>query len=232
MVAVSPTATSSTSVWTNAGNKFPRLGWSLKMQSARYGLRRSSFFQGTAIVSSGFGELIDTGRLAARRPLSVVAGKIDTKDKWWERGGDIANLVNIHDTSEFLEALGSAGKRLVVVDFYAQWCGACRALYPKVCKLATENEDVLFLKVNFDANKPLCKSLGVKVLPYFHMYRGSDGRVADFSCSVSKVQRLRDALKEQLDPENTSSTKATPVLDTIEDLKQLQPESEHVAPSK
>ena len=56
-----------------------------------------------------------------------------------------------------------ARDRLVVIDFYANWCGACKALYPKLCKLSEENPDMVLLKVNFDENKQLCKALGVKV---------------------------------------------------------------------
>jgi thioredoxin-like negative regulator of GroEL len=97
---------------------------------------------------------------------------------------------------QFLRELQSAGESLVVVDFYARWCGACRALYPKLCKLAVLNPEVVFLKVEFDDNKDLCRSMGVKVLPFFHMYKGKAGKVAGFSASVTKVNRLRDALEE------------------------------------
>ena len=38
---------------------------------------------------------------------------------------------------------------------------------------------------------PECGMFCVQVLPYFHFYRGSGGRVAAFSASVSKIQRLR-----------------------------------------
>lgn len=48
----------------------------------------------------------------------------------------------------------------------------------------------MFLKVNFDANKSMCKALNVKVLPYFHFYRGADGQLESFSCSLAKVRRL------------------------------------------
>ena len=53
--------------------------------------------------------------------------------------------------------------RLVILDFYAQWCGSCKALYPKLAKLSEEHPDILLLKVNFDENKTMCKALDVKV---------------------------------------------------------------------
>jgi len=40
----------------------------------------------------------------------------------------------------------------------------------------------------------------VQVLPYFHIYHGAEGRVAAFSCTVSKFQRMRDALEEYYTP--------------------------------
>mmetsp|Transcript_18353 Transcript_18353/g.22036 ORF Transcript_18353/g.22036 Transcript_18353/m.22036 type:complete len:257 (-) Transcript_18353:1217-1987(-) len=128
--------------------------------------------------------------------VQVFAGRIDTSDKWWEKNSELDNLIDINSTQEYVDALQGAGDRLVIVDFYATWCGACRALYPKICRFARDNPEILFIKVNFDENKPMCKSLGVKVLPFFHFYRGADGRLAAFSASISKVQRLRDAIKE------------------------------------
>lgn len=147
----------------------------------------------------------------------TVAGRISTTDRWWEKGEKLPNLVDINNTEEFLQALGGAGDQLVVVDFYAQWCAACRAMYPKLHQIASQNEDVLFLKVNFEANKQVCKSLSVKVLPYFHLYRGSTGRVAEFSCSITRVRRLREAIAEQKG--DKEGLEAAPHLDTIEDLK-------------
>lgn len=61
----------------------------------------------------------------------------------------------------------------------------------QVVLLAEANKDVIFLAINFDENKALARGVGVKVLPFFHLYRGAEGRVDAFSASVSKVQRLR-----------------------------------------
>ena len=116
---------------------------------------------------------------------------------------------------------------MVVLDVYARWCGACRALYPKLSKIAKEYPDVIFVKVNFDANKELCRSLGVKVLPYFKFYRGNEGCVAQFSASIAKIKLLRSALVEH-SAARCDVDKSTPAVhyDDLEDLKELEALSE------
>uniref|UniRef100_A0A0E0KZJ4 Thioredoxin domain-containing protein n=1 Tax=Oryza punctata TaxID=4537 RepID=A0A0E0KZJ4_ORYPU len=123
---------------------------------------------------------------------AVVSDKSE-QPKWWEKNAG-PNMIDIHSTQEFLDALRDAGDRLVIVEFYGTWCGSCRALFPRLCRTAVENPDILFLKVNFDENKPMCKRLNVKVLPYFHFYRGADGQLEAFSCSLAKFQKLKDAI--------------------------------------
>ncbi|KAI3915194.1 hypothetical protein MKX01_035453 [Papaver californicum] len=113
--------------------------------------------------------------------------------KWWERNTS-PNMIDIHSTEEFLNALSQAGEKLVITEFYGTWCGSCRALFPKFCRIAQENKDIVFLKVDFDKNKQMCKSLNVKVLPFFHFYRGADGLLESFSCSLAKFQKLKDAI--------------------------------------
>lgn len=105
-----------------------------------------------------------------------------------------ANMADLHSTQEFVEALSEAGEKLVVVEFFATWCGSCRALFPKLCKLAGDYPEVMFYKIELEENKPLCKSLNIRVLPYFHFYRGASGRLDAFPASLTKIQRLKDAL--------------------------------------
>lgn len=63
--------------------------------------------------------------------LQVQAAVAETdQPKWWERS--VPNMIDIHSTQEFLSALGQAGDRLVIVEFYGTWCASCRALFPKV----------------------------------------------------------------------------------------------------
>ncbi|MCO5592531.1 hypothetical protein L7F22_046534 [Adiantum nelumboides] len=122
--------------------------------------------------------------------LQVYAGGDPSQTdgtKWWQKGS-VSNLRDVNSTQDFLDALSNAGEKLVVVEFFATWCGSCKALYPKLCQLAGEHPDIEFLKVNFDENKAMCKSLNVKVLPFFHFYRGAEGRLDSFSCSLSKLE--------------------------------------------
>ncbi len=109
-----------------------------------------------------------------------------------------ANFVHVDTVQELVDELGEGARldQLVVVDFFAPWCRACRALFPKFKKLCIENPNVRFVGVNFEENKGLARGLGVKVLPFFHFYRGAEGRVGAFTASVSKVQLLKDAIAD------------------------------------
>ncbi|CAH8275308.1 unnamed protein product [Arabidopsis lyrata] len=154
-----------------------------------YGLSSSSL-----TTSSPIGNLVFSSR---KQFLSVKVQALAAETeqpKWWERKAG-PNMIDITSTEQFLNALKDAGERLVIVDFYGTWCGSCRAMFPKLCKTAKEHPEILFLKVNFDENKSLCKSLNVKVLPYFHFYSGADGQVESFSCSLAKFQKLREAIE-------------------------------------
>ncbi|KAL2619866.1 hypothetical protein R1flu_000071 [Riccia fluitans] len=132
--------------------------------------------------------------VAAAGPVNVAVAETEgRKEKWWEQG-KLPNMVDVHSTQEFLDALKGSEDKLVVVEFFASWCGSCRALYPAFCKLVKQYSDVSFIKVEFEENKPMCKTLNIKVLPFFHVYKGAAGKLEAFSCSLSKIQKLKDAI--------------------------------------
>lgn len=80
------------------------------------------------------------------------------------------------DEAQLQERLGKG--KSVVVDFYADWCGPCRAVAPELDKLAQEHADVEFVKVDADANPDLLQRLGIMGIPTLIRFDGSGQEVA------------------------------------------------------
>lgn len=58
------------------------------------------------------------------------------------------------------------GDKPAIIDFYANWCGPCRQLAPKLEKLVDElNGEVLLYKVNVDNNRDLAYQFNVESIP-------------------------------------------------------------------
>lgn len=64
--------------------------------------------------------------------------------------------------------------KLVLVDFYADWCAPCKKMKPYLEKIAVEMEDkVTLIRINADENKELCKNLNVTALPVLKLYKNN-----------------------------------------------------------
>ena len=67
--------------------------------------------------------------------------------------------------SNFEEAALKSGK-VTVVDFWAQWCGPCRAIAPIIEELSNEYDDnVLIGKVDVDSNQQLAMEYSIRSIP-------------------------------------------------------------------
>ncbi|CAH8499834.1 unnamed protein product [Dicrocoelium dendriticum] len=74
-------------------------------------------------------------------------------------------------------------EKLIVVDFYAEWCPPCQKISPIFEELANQFQDVCFVKVDVDANRPTSKEYNIKCMPTFvfmknkrivHQFSGAD----------------------------------------------------------
>ncbi|KAI8070451.1 Allergen Cop c 2 [Gongronella butleri] len=64
-----------------------------------------------------------------------------------------------------------ASDKLVVIDFYATWCGPCKLISPKFEKLVDEYPDVIFAKVDVDEAADVAAEVGVRAMPTFMFFR-------------------------------------------------------------
>ena len=69
-------------------------------------------------------------------------------------------------SEEDLKKIRSKGK-LVVIDWYAHWCGPCKAFKPTFQKMAEEQTDILFCKIDVDENKELATQYAIRSMPTF-----------------------------------------------------------------
>ncbi|NMA05163.1 MAG: thioredoxin [Acholeplasmataceae bacterium] len=60
---------------------------------------------------------------------------------------------------------------LVLVDFFATWCGPCKMISPQLEELAKEKSDVKFLKVDVDNHPDLKVSYQVKSIPTLVLFK-------------------------------------------------------------
>ena len=58
------------------------------------------------------------------------------------------------------------GEKPAIVDFYADWCGPCRAIAPTLQQLAEQyGEEIVIYKVNIDKSPELAQAFGIRSIP-------------------------------------------------------------------
>ena len=81
----------------------------------------------------------------------------------------------------------------VLVDFWAPWCGPCKAIAPILEELSTElSESVKIGKVNVDNNSELASQYEVRAIPTIKIFK--DGEVADTVVGLSSKEDLTNRL--------------------------------------
>jgi thioredoxin 1 len=79
-------------------------------------------------------------------------------------------------TDETFEREVLAAERPVIVDFWAPWCGPCKAVEKVFHELEAEHGGVLFARVNVDENTAAAARCGVLSLPTAIVFEGGEAR--------------------------------------------------------
>lgn len=104
----------------------------------------------------------------------------------------------IHVTDAAFEKTVLNSTTPVVVDFWAPWCGPCKAVAPILDKLANEyGEKLVIAKVNTDDNPEWAQKYGVQGIPT--MLFIANGKVIHRQVGALPERMLRDAVNQFLE---------------------------------
>lgn len=94
----------------------------------------------------------------------------------------------VTDTSFEEDVLKSSG--LVLVDFWAEWCGPCKVIAPSLEEIAQSRSDLTIAKINIDENPNTPTKFGVRGIPTLILFK--DGEVAGTKVGALPKGQIED----------------------------------------
>jgi len=111
--------------------------------------------------------------------------------------GIAENIIEVNEQNFQTAVLEESSRRLVVIDFWADWCAPCKALMPVLEKLANEYAgQFLLAKVNADEQQNISGQFGIRSLPTVIFMK--DGQPVDAFQGGQSEKEIREFLDKHL----------------------------------
>ncbi|KAI9338912.1 hypothetical protein DFJ73DRAFT_798110 [Zopfochytrium polystomum] len=159
----------------------------LKKEWAKGHSRRGAALQGLARYKDAAAAYAAAVALdPANAQLQKAKAENDALYKTYKR------VREVHADEEFDKAVKAGG--VVVVDFFATWCGPCKMVAPYYADLSVKHPAATFLKVDVDRFSRISQAAGVTAMPTFRVYKnggpvGEPVRGADIRAVESLVAK-------------------------------------------
>lgn len=90
--------------------------------------------------------------------------------------------------------------QVVLVDFWATWCGPCRSMAPTISELARDYEGKAVVgKLDIDANPRTTRKYDIRAIPYFAVFK--DGEMVEHQLGATSKSTLTALLDKHLQEE-------------------------------
>jgi len=116
--------------------------------------------------------------------------------EWKERGFPITNGISKAKTGFSVQDFSTllAKNEVVLVDFYAPWCGPCRAMEPSLEKLTKEFEGKVHIeRINVDESTDLSRQMKISSIPLLVLYK--NGKEFKRSLGLISEDEIRTIMK-------------------------------------
>ena len=98
----------------------------------------------------------------------------------------------IHLNNENFDDIKKNG--IVVVDFYANWCGPCKMLSPIIEKLATSIDNAEFIKVDVDKHEEIARNYGIMNIPTLIFFK--DGNMVNKHIGMISEEKIKELIND------------------------------------
>lgn len=101
----------------------------------------------------------------------------------------------VHITKDnFREVIG--GDKLVLVDFFATWCGPCKMLGPIVEQISEERDDVIIAKCDIDECMEFAQEFGIMSVPTIILFK--NGKELERDIGLKTKDRVNEMINTNL----------------------------------